>query len=167
MDPRWRLPAMTENKSHTYSLWSSTCQRSAPSFCAEPIFSGAGHCEMNTELPLPKTYCKFFLAGSLLAATLHGSEAAAQDLSSIGTRLAANHQATQFAISAKDTAPSQTISLADRIVMASRLYADIQSYFGHWKAIPGYEIDQEYSRYINEVIASEDRRAFDLSSMKF
>src|SRR5580700_1930324 len=70
-------------------------------------------------------------------------------------------------VSAADAPGSQSISLADRILIASRLYSDIQRYFGHWKAIPRYDLDNEYARDIKEVLASDGRRAFDLSSMEF
>jgi carboxyl-terminal processing protease len=40
-------------------------------------------------------------------------------------------------------------------------------YFGHWKGVPNLDLDKEYGRYIKMVIASDDRRDFDLASMEF
>jgi len=66
-----------------------------------------------------------------------------------------------------DSPSSATLSLADRVVMASQLYSAVQMYFGHWKGVPALDLDKEYGRYVQQVIASDSRRDFDLASMEF
>lgn len=65
---------------------------------------------------------------------------------------------------APDSAP---LSLADRVVIASQLYSAVQMYFGHWKGVPDLDLDKEYAHYVQQVIASDDRRQFDLASIEF
>ena len=66
-----------------------------------------------------------------------------------------------------DSPGSATISLSDRIVIASQIYSAVQMYFGHWKGVPNLDLDKEYPHYIQQVIASDRRRDFDLASMEF
>lgn len=65
-----------------------------------------------------------------------------------------------------DSPESATLNLADRVVMASQLYAAVQMYFGHWKGAPDLDFDKEYARYVRQVIASDSRRDFDLASIE-
>lgn len=60
-----------------------------------------------------------------------------------------------------------TLSLADRVLITSQLYSAVQMYFGHWKGVPGFDLDKEYAHYVQQVIASDDRRQFDLASIEF
>ncbi|MGZ4886228.1 MAG: S41 family peptidase [Candidatus Aminicenantales bacterium] len=66
-----------------------------------------------------------------------------------------------------DSPPAATLSLADRVVTASQLYSAVQLYFGHWKGVPNLDLEKEYGRYVQQVIASDSRRDFDLASMEF
>jgi len=68
---------------------------------------------------------------------------------------------------AADDSKSATLSLSDRVVIASQIYSGVRMYFGHWKGVPNLDLDKEYARYIQQVIASESRRDFDLASMEF
>jgi len=69
---------------------------------------------------------------------------------------------------ARPAAPpaSATLALADRVVMASQIYAAVQMYFGHWKGVPDLDFDKEYARYVQAMTASDSRRDFDLASME-
>lgn len=60
-----------------------------------------------------------------------------------------------------------TIPLAERVWMASNMYASVERYFGHWQAIPEYDLDAAYRAYLNEITTAADRRSFALSSMAF
>lgn len=62
---------------------------------------------------------------------------------------------------------ADTIPLADRVWMASSMYAAVQRYFGHWQAIPEYDLDAAYRAYLGEVLSNSGRTAFSLSSMAF
>jgi carboxyl-terminal processing protease len=66
-----------------------------------------------------------------------------------------------------DSPASATLSLGDRILIASQLYSAVQMYFGHWKGVPNLDFDKEYARYVQHLIASDSRRDFDLASMEF
>ncbi len=59
------------------------------------------------------------------------------------------------------------VSLAERIWIATKIYSSIQAYFGHWQGIPDFDLDAEYKNYIDHVVSSDDRMAFDLASMEF
>jgi C-terminal processing protease CtpA/Prc len=41
------------------------------------------------------------------------------------------------------------ISLEDRLLMASQVYADISIYFAHWRAAPNLDLDREYKACLN------------------
>lgn len=66
-----------------------------------------------------------------------------------------------------DEIPDQVIPLKDRVVVASRIYADIQIYFGHWQGVPGFDLNAEYATYLDKVLTTESRKAFDLDTMEF
>lgn len=78
------------------------------------------------------------------------------------TAILATGAAAPLAAQATDTIP-----LADRVWMASAMYSAVQRYFGHWQAIPEYDLDASYHDYLSEVLASPDRTSFSLSSMAF
>jgi carboxyl-terminal processing protease len=74
--------------------------------------------------------------------------------------------AVNFSLASDAPAP-ETISLSERVVIASHLYSAIQMYFGHWKGLPDFDLDKDYAHYIQQVIASDDRHQFDLASIEF
>jgi hypothetical protein len=38
---------------------------------------------------------------------------------------------------------NSTVSLHDRVWIASQAYSDIQTYFGHWRAVPDLDFDKK------------------------
>jgi len=66
-----------------------------------------------------------------------------------------------------DEVPDQVVPVRERVVVASRIYADIQMYFGHWQGAPGFDLDAEYAAYLDKVLTTESRKAFDLATMEF
>lgn len=64
-------------------------------------------------------------------------------------------------------APDETLPLKGRVIMASRIYSDIQLYFGHWQGIPGFDLNAEYAAYLDKVLTTDSRKAFDLATMEF
>jgi len=62
-------------------------------------------------------------------------------------------------------AEQATLSVSQRAWIASRIYAAVQTYFGHWQGAPGLDFDEAYRAYLDQILASSDRRAFDLASM--
>lgn len=64
-------------------------------------------------------------------------------------------------------AASEKISLAERAWIASKIYSSIELYFGHWQAVPEFDLDTAYHQYLDQALASDDRRAFDLATKEF
>ena len=59
---------------------------------------------------------------------------------------------------------STSISLQERVMMASRIYHVVSTFF------PGLsqdKFDAAYEKYLSTILRTEDRRAFDLASMEF
>src|SRR5215831_8075982 len=55
-------------------------------------------------------------------------------------------------------AEEPTLSASQRAWIASRIYAAVQTYFGHWRGAPGLDFDEEYRTYLNEILTSSDRQ---------
>ena len=65
------------------------------------------------------------------------------------------------------TDPSDQISLQERIYVASRVYSTIQTYFNVWQDEDKLGFDQSYQNYLKSILRSDDRREFDLETMRF
>jgi len=63
------------------------------------------------------------------------------------------------------TAPEK-LPLSERVWIATQIYSSIETYFGHWRGVPDLDLDKEFKSYVDQVIANDDRRAFDLASME-
>ena len=59
------------------------------------------------------------------------------------------------------------IPMREKTFIASKVYASLQMYFAHWRAIPDVDLDAAYRPYLAEVLASDSRLSFDLATMKF
>jgi carboxyl-terminal processing protease len=71
-------------------------------------------------------------------------------------------------IHAQKLSGGDTVSLNDRVLIASQLYAGVQMYFGHWKGLPSeFDFEKRYADYVSKIIGSDSRREFDLASMEF
>jgi carboxyl-terminal processing protease len=64
-------------------------------------------------------------------------------------------------------AQTSNLDVADRVVIAARLYALVQQYFAHWEGAPRSEIETAYREYIDRALAAADRTGFDLATMRF
>lgn len=58
------------------------------------------------------------------------------------------------------------LPLEQRVWMASKIYSTIQSYFGHWQAIPEFDLDASYQKYLAKILPTDDRKTFDLATME-
>jgi carboxyl-terminal processing protease len=58
------------------------------------------------------------------------------------------------------------LPLKDRVKIATQLYHFVEIYFGHWRGVPDLDLDQEYGAYLDQILATDDRRSFDLASME-
>ncbi len=63
-------------------------------------------------------------------------------------------------------AAADKLSLDQRVWMASKIYSTIQTYFGHWQAIPEFDLDTSYQKYLAQILSTDDRRNFDLATME-
>lgn len=59
------------------------------------------------------------------------------------------------------------ITTRDKLWIASKIYSSIESRFGHWQAIPGFDLDKAYQAYLDEIAATDSRRDFDLATLAF
>ena len=59
------------------------------------------------------------------------------------------------------------ITTRDKLWIASKIYASIESRFGHWQAIPGFDLDKAYQAYLDQIAATDSRRDFDLATLAF
>jgi carboxyl-terminal processing protease len=59
---------------------------------------------------------------------------------------------------------SSTLSLEERAMMASRIYHTVSTFF---PGLTQSKFDDAYAEYLRVVLATSDRREFDLASMKF
>ncbi len=57
------------------------------------------------------------------------------------------------------------LPLAERVWIATRIYDAVNTYFGHWRGVPDLDFDKEYRAYLDQILGSGDRRAFDLASI--
>lgn len=62
---------------------------------------------------------------------------------------------------------ADTLPLARRAWIAAKVYESVQLYFGHWQGVPTLNLDSAYRAYLDEALATADRRAFDLASLAF
>src|SRR4051812_45285102 len=85
-----------------------------------------------------------------------------------GLSLVAAHAASpQPAVAtAAIPAANDKLSLDQRVWMASKIYSTIQTYFGHWQAIPEFDLDTSYQKYLAQILPTDDRRTFDLATME-
>jgi carboxyl-terminal processing protease len=67
---------------------------------------------------------------------------------------------------AANTPQDATLPLKERIQIAAQIRSDVQQYFAHWQGTSNLDFDEEYSKYLDEIILTDDRRAFDLATMK-
>lgn len=59
------------------------------------------------------------------------------------------------------------LSIDERVFTASKVYSQLQSYFSSGKRASDPSLDASYKSYLRAVLATDDRRQFDLASMEF
>src|SRR5512135_1584156 len=62
---------------------------------------------------------------------------------------------------------ADTIPLVRRAWIAAKVYESVQLYFGHWQGVRTLNLDSAYRAYLDEAVASADRKAFDLATLAF
>jgi carboxyl-terminal processing protease len=61
-------------------------------------------------------------------------------------------------------APS-TLTPRERVFIATRLYSAVTTYFAHWGPVSRDQFDRSYQAYVDQILGSDDRRAFDMASI--
>lgn len=64
-------------------------------------------------------------------------------------------------------AAPDTVPLERRAWIASKIYASVQSYFGHWEGAPDLDLDAAYRAYLDRALGEVSRFEFDLATMEF
>ena len=64
-------------------------------------------------------------------------------------------------------ATTDTLSLERRAWIASKIYAAVNAYFGHWEGAPDLDLDEAYRVYLGQALGSASRFRFDLATMEF
>ena len=59
-----------------------------------------------------------------------------------------------------------SLSLHDRIWIATQIYSAINTYFGHWRAVPDLDLDKEFQSYLDQITATDNRRTFDMATLE-
>lgn len=67
---------------------------------------------------------------------------------------------------AREKTSEAKLPLHDRVWIAAQIYSAINVYFGHWRGVPELNLDREFQSYLDEIMATDDRRSFDLASMQ-
>lgn len=67
---------------------------------------------------------------------------------------------------APGTPQDATLPLKERIQVATQARSDIEQYFAHWQGTGNLDFDAEYTRYLDEITRTDDRRSFDLATME-
>lgn len=73
---------------------------------------------------------------------------------------------TGILVSAQENTANAKLLLRDRVWIATQIYSAIDTYFGHWQAVPNLDFDQEFQSYLDQIIASDDRRSFDMATLE-
>lgn len=60
-----------------------------------------------------------------------------------------------------------TVTLERRTWIASKIYASVQAYFGHWEAVPELDFEAAYRDYLAQILEADSRFAFDLATLQF
>jgi len=62
---------------------------------------------------------------------------------------------------------SARLPLKERVRVAAEIYSSVNTYFAHWRGVPGFDLEKEFGAYLDQILATDDRRSFDLASMEF
>jgi carboxyl-terminal processing protease len=62
---------------------------------------------------------------------------------------------------------SSTVHLAERVFIASKIYAAVHVYFAHWEDVPDLDLDSAYQHYLSQILVSDNQRRFDLATLEF
>lgn len=62
---------------------------------------------------------------------------------------------------------AQSLSPAKRAFIAAQVKAAIDVYFAHWSTVNHADVDKAFADYIQQAYTTDDRRSFDLATMRF
>jgi carboxyl-terminal processing protease len=58
------------------------------------------------------------------------------------------------------------LSLHDRVWIATQIHSAIVMNFAHWRGVPNLDFDKEFQSYLDQIIATDDRRGFDMATLE-
>ena len=61
---------------------------------------------------------------------------------------------------------AQTLPAPQRVYLASRIYSAVEQYFAGWTPELRKQVDETYQQYLTNVLGSDQRRAFDMASIR-
>jgi len=62
--------------------------------------------------------------------------------------------------------PPDELTLADRMVVAAKIYATVRQYFAHWEGISRPDFETAYRAYLDEAVRAGTRQDFDLATLR-
>ncbi|MHA1602372.1 MAG: S41 family peptidase [Promethearchaeota archaeon] len=63
--------------------------------------------------------------------------------------------------------PLEDLTLHEKILITSKIYNGIAQFFGHWEGIPEYDLESEFSHFVQQVINTKSRLDFYLCILQF
>jgi len=70
-----------------------------------------------------------------------------------------------YATAQQNTA-DPTLSLHDRVWTATQICSAILTNVAHWRAVPNLDFDKEFRSYLDRIMATDDRRSFDMATLE-
>lgn len=67
---------------------------------------------------------------------------------------------------AADAPQGATLPLEERVQIAAQIRSDVEQYFAHWQGTGTLDFNAAYAEYLKEISRTDDRRIFDLATMK-
>src|SRR5262249_3007428 len=62
---------------------------------------------------------------------------------------------------------TRDLDVADRVIVAAKIYSLIQLNFAHWEGVSKAEVDATYREYVDQAMKAQTRNEFDLATLRF
>jgi carboxyl-terminal processing protease len=73
---------------------------------------------------------------------------------------------SQIYVTAQQNNANTKLSMHDRVWTATQIHSAVVMNFAHWRAIPDLDFDKEFQSYLDQIMATEDRRSFDMATLE-
>jgi carboxyl-terminal processing protease len=68
---------------------------------------------------------------------------------------------------AAQTGAADTVPASERMWIAAKMLAAVETHFAHWEGVPDLDLDAAFRDYAAKAASTADRRSFSLASMEF